>query len=635
MPIPRPPAALALALALAVLVLTPAASATPPPAAAGAGQDPAAAALPARTPAVTLRGSGWGHSVGMSQYGARALAQAGRSAAQILGHYYPGVQVGTAGSLPAATEVRVELLDGRVGAADAQRVELAARGRSGASGPTTAATVRMAPGRPVRALPPPDRPLTIARSGDAFVLRDAAGAELERSSGPVQLDVAPPGGANPGLLCLPQRGCSSSSLAGTFQWGFVSIRWDAGAARLRPVLHVPLELYLRGLAEMPSDWETPALQAQAVAGRTFVSRRVGDAAWHVDTTPRTQAYAGWAKEGAASGARWVQAVDSTTRQVVTYGGRLAETYYSSSHGGRTEDVQDSWAFGATTTEFPYLRSVDDPWSLRAGNPYAAWTATVSNSEFASTVGQETGIARVASVGVTSRTPGGTPRTLSVRGWTPGGTQVTRLFRGAKNAGAELRLRWPTRDGQPFVRSQQLRSFSVSPFTDDDGSVHEYNVLVVSERGITRGCAPDRFCPSRTLTRGQLATFLARTLGLELDTGANRFRDIGAHPHRSAINALAAAGLTEGCSADGPRYCPDDGVTRAQMASFLARAFELPPAPDPGFRDVDASSPHRDAIARVAASGITGGCAQGRYCPADAVPRAQMASFLARALDDGW
>ncbi|MEX0658959.1 MAG: SpoIID/LytB domain-containing protein [Egibacteraceae bacterium] len=596
--------------------------------------------LPGRFPNVTMRGSGWGHSVGMSQYGARAQAQAGRSAPQILAHYYPGVAVGTAGSVDPGTEVRVELFDGRVDGDGAREVRVATRGRTGGASPTSAATIRLGPGQAERALPAPAGAWTLAQDGGAFVLRDAGGAELERGPGPVRLGIAPPAGANPGVLCLPQRGCSAGDLAGAFQWGHVTVVWDGAANRMRPILAIPMELYLRGLAEVPSMWETAALQAQAIAGRTYASRRVASGApWHLDTTPRTQAYAGWAKEGGAGGSNWVAAVTSTTQQVVTHEGRLAETYYSSSHGGRTENVQDSWAFSATTTDYPYLRSVDDPWSRGAGNPYVSWTAQVSNTEFVRAVADQTGVAHIASIGVRDRTPGGTPRSLAVRGWTDDGERVTRTFSGDKNAGATLRMRWPVRDGQPFMRSQQLRAFSVSPFTDDDGSPHEFSIWALAERGVTQGCDaadPARYCPRATVTRAQMAAFLARALGLDADPHASdRFTDIARNPHRAAINALARAGITGGCNAGGTRFCPARGVTRDQMASFLTRGFELSGARDHGFTDVPASSPHRDAINAVAARGITAGCAADRYCPRDAVTRAQMASFLARALGGGW
>lgn len=165
------------------------------------------------------------------------------------------------------------------------------------------------------------------------------------------------------------------------------------------------------------------------------------------------------------------------------------------------------------------------------------------------------------------------------------------------------------------------------FADDDGNVHEPNIQAIAAQGITVGCGGDNYCPAATVRRDEMASFLARALGLP-PVGSGPFDDIGGNVHASAINAIAAAGITLGC-ADG-RYCPADPVRRDQMASFLTRAFALTPAPSP-FTDT-AGSVHEADIGAIAAQGITLGCAANTYCPANPVRRDQMASFLARALD---
>ncbi|MCY4456699.1 MAG: S-layer homology domain-containing protein, partial [Acidimicrobiaceae bacterium] len=95
-----------------------------------------------------------------------------------------------------------------------------------------------------------------------------------------------------------------------------------------------------------------------------------------------------------------------------------------------------------------------------------------------------------------------------------------------------------------------------------------------------------------------------------------------------------AGITQGCSQDPLRYCPDSPVTRAQMATFLVRALKLEDASPAGFEDVAADNIHSANIDKILAAGITQGCSQNplRYCPDSPVTRAQMATFLARALD---
>ena len=97
----------------------------------------------------------------------------------------------------------------------------------------------------------------------------------------------------------------------------------------------------------------------------------------------------------------------------------------------------------------------------------------------------------------------------------------------------------------------------------------------------------------------------------------------------SINALVAAGISSGCSADS--FCGSDFVTREHMATFMARAFDLPNSNEQPFGDV-VENQHTWAIRALAAAGITSGCGNGNFCPDDPVTRAQMASFLIRAID---
>jgi hypothetical protein len=149
-----------------------------------------------------------------------------------------------------------------------------------------------------------------------------------------------------------------------------------------------------------------------------------------------------------------------------------------------------------------------------------------------------------------------------------------------------------------------------------------------DRGITAGCAPDLFCSNNRVTREQMASFLVRALGLP-PSATDHFVDDNASIHEADINALAASGITEGCG-DG-RYCPSARVQRGQMASFLVRAFDLPPNGMDVFTD-DSASIHEGDINALAASGITAGCQTDRFCPISPVTRAQMVAFLHRAME---
>jgi hypothetical protein len=150
---------------------------------------------------------------------------------------------------------------------------------------------------------------------------------------------------------------------------------------------------------------------------------------------------------------------------------------------------------------------------------------------------------------------------------------------------------------------------------------------IADQGITGGCAPDRFCPRDPVTRGQLASFLTRALDLP-PTASDFFSDDDSSQHESAINRIAAAGIAAGCAED--RFCPGAVVTRAQMATFLARAFDVPRTSSEFFIDVWGLV-HEQEINDIADAGISGGCGPRRYCPRTSVTREQMAAFLRRAI----
>jgi len=179
--------------------------------------------------------------------------------------------------------------------------------------------------------------------------------------------------------------------------------------------------------------------------------------------------------------------------------------------------------------------------------------------------------------------------------------------------------------------------ALDSFVDDNGSVHEPSINAVAAAGITLGCNPpvnDRFCPTRPVTRAEMASFLVRALSLPAASPTG-FVDTAGSVHEATIDALAAAGITYGCNPpDNTRFCPTDPVTRGQMAAFLVRALGY--ADDGGgdrFVDDDDSVFAGD-IDRLATAGVTYGCnppGNDRYCPDQPVTREQMASFLTRAL----
>lgn len=164
------------------------------------------------------------------------------------------------------------------------------------------------------------------------------------------------------------------------------------------------------------------------------------------------------------------------------------------------------------------------------------------------------------------------------------------------------------------------------FVDDDDSVHEDNIDWLASSGITMGCTTTRFCPEDTVTRGQMAAFIQRALGLSNGSG-DTYKDDNNSIFEGAIQALANAGIAEPCGSG--KYCPDAPMTREMMAVFLARALDLPGNGNDRFTD-DNNSKFEAEIQAIAAAGITVGCSETKYCPSHSVTREQMASFLERA-----
>ncbi len=269
----------------------------------------AAAAQPAAT--FVLKGRGWGHGLGLGQYGAHGFARdGGRDYAWILDHYYTGTTLGTSGV-------------GRV------RVLLAAGAGSLSIGSTSAFTVRDANGR------------TFNLSAGTHVLRpnlrvQTASGGLRTLAGPVRF--------SPGSALL--------RLSGDRYRGFLRVRSRGG--QLSAVNDIALEPYVKGVVawEMPASWHPEALKAQAVVARTYglVSRKSGWFDLFDDT--RSQVYGGVRAEDSRTNA----AVDATSGEVVRSGGALAWTFYHSTSGGKTASRADEWG----PPEVPYLVGVPDP-----------------------------------------------------------------------------------------------------------------------------------------------------------------------------------------------------------------------------------------------------------------------------------
>jgi stage II sporulation protein D len=419
-----------IALPTAVMVLTGAAVLGP----VVAGASTAFAAVPAvqgfTSGDVTLTGAGFGHGVGMSQYGAYGMALGGSTVQQILTHYYSGTTVvGHRDDV----DLRVNIVD------RGSKVTLSGAALAGGGGALElisagGVTVDLPPGS-TATVTPADGTLAVdaAVAGGAARTFSTSGLTVRWSGGRGM-----PGPAS--LLTVASRSANANSTWGktrSYRWGSVQLsavsRGDTDGttkSRIEAVAVVNLHSeYLRGVAEMPSSWPDAALQAQVVAARNYalsayqrgtLSNCGGCNLW--DDT-RSQVYQGWAKEAEPGyGSRWVTAVKATQTSTthgltVLYQGWVVTAYFSSSSGGRTRDSASAWG-----TAVPYLVSVADPWSIDpAVNPgYSRWTRSVAVSRLLSMFGLSD-ITRLevskkdaagAMVSVTATASDGTARTVT-------------------------------------------------------------------------------------------------------------------------------------------------------------------------------------------------------------------------------
>ncbi len=341
-------------------------------------------------PTFTFTGSGWGHMVGMSQYGARAMAEGGSTAGQITAFYYANTTIQSIPSVVPAANFIVSDPDPLWIGFLQNRTSFNFR----VDGIGSAGLCKANDGEGTC-------PTQMALPGEAWEFRALGG-------GACQFFKAGAAVGNPGTC---QAAITWDFSAGTRIFAADNGRTYArGAIRIRPagngfhvVLEIGIEDYIYGLGEMPSDWHAQALQAQAIAARTYgvrqairygpaenfdVARR--SACWcHLFSSVVDQAYIGWAKEADQFGQNWVAAVQATAGQVVTHPQApeysIIVAYYASSTGGHTDSNVEGLGH---TTPLPYLVPAPDPWSIApaAQNPFASWTRTFTGSQIATAVG---------------------------------------------------------------------------------------------------------------------------------------------------------------------------------------------------------------------------------------------------------
>ena len=283
-----------------------------------------------------VKGGGWGHGLGMSQYGAYGQARAGHDYKTILHHYYRNTELGKA-----SRPVRVLLL---------------------ASVPsTTFGGANMVGSKRVS----PKRNYTAVRVGGRIVVRDSRERRVARSSG--VLRVTSPNG----IVTVANKSASYRDV--------IELRPGASGG-VTAVNKVKLENYIRGVVplESPASWPQAALKAQAVAARSYaLGTGSGNAVFdHYDTTA-SQVYGGYSAEDA----RTNRAVAATAGQVLRHDGKVITAFFHSTSGGHTEDNENIFT---GSTPLPYIRGVRDPWDKYS--PYHQWRLTYSGSRLGSAMG---------------------------------------------------------------------------------------------------------------------------------------------------------------------------------------------------------------------------------------------------------
>jgi SpoIID/LytB domain protein len=362
-----------------------------------------------------FRGSGYGHGVGMSQVGAYGMAREGKTATEILTHYYSGVEVAPVDD---SAFLRINIAD------KIQSVTFTNESLS-----VLPSVLQIFPGDLAPGVVETSTPAATLSLGGSLTFSILGQALISAISDPATgaTTALPQGGIWTirwsGTTALPGENSLLRMKVGTttkrYRYGQAQIKLIPGGLTSAAIIVTnTLRLhdeYLRGIGEVPSSWPSAALEAQVIAARTFGLakkdnlRKICDCNLYSST--QDQNFVGWSKEiEAVYGKKWVDAVsitqpDTTTGLAILFNGKPIFAYYASSTGGVTENVQDVWG-----SKVPYLLSVPDPWSLDSTiNPsYSSWARSISQANMAKAFN----LPDVARYEVTARTGGGAVKSIS-------------------------------------------------------------------------------------------------------------------------------------------------------------------------------------------------------------------------------
>ena len=617
----------------------------------------------------TFKGSGWGHGVGLSQYGAKGLTELGASfcsntsscsSSEVVNYYFKDTSVkqlsdlslsspdiasnnnalwvGLARNarsinlttLPSSSPPTLYICQSNLPQVVGVQVFLTSRGFDpgtidGAFGDRTA-----------EALKNYQASVGLGQSGsinDETVNKIKSDAT---SDGPCESDFGPlkiGGGATINVIysngnCYLTGHPLLSKVPASCNIG---IYWsDGGRIRVGPREHkhgvlklrsknvssgfhvslaVNIEKYLYGLAEMPSHWNVKALEAQALVGRSYAvyqylkqnipsektdtdaglsSSREAYCWCHIGSTASSQYYYGYLKE--IAGPNWVQAVNNTSGKVITYDGgytqsSVVQAFYSSSTGGKTND--NAVGFGSSTV-WPYLKTVDDPWSVdnRVGNPKAAWSYDFSSYQLSKNIlcGESPCFDAVTDIYVSSVAESGAALQVTMKGFKNGASKT--VTKSGRNIKSQLGF-----TSHYFKTSSQsdVSNLNIGPVTANSstnnvdnsssstGDTPQYatssnGLNYLSKAGLLNNCnETSSACQAKTISREEAAAVVTVVGGVSLDA-PNAYSDDDQSVYQKATNALPYYGM-QVCFGSPFQIQPSETVARDELACLLVKSIK--------------------------------------------------------------
>ncbi|MDQ3987077.1 MAG: SpoIID/LytB domain-containing protein [Actinomycetota bacterium] len=390
------------------------------------------AALPGAARAerkVVITGGGYGHGLGLSQWGAYERARNGATAGAIIRHYYTGVSVQAADDLP--TKVRVGVAYSRAS------IGLEARSLRDDGGLIEFSAGSLRPIATGRAdsdwrVAPAGRGIAIFKNGTRI---SADGKNIFAKRGVLRVDYEEHG-----------TGVKVVEEANLYDRGHIEIESHsgpcAGGRCVRLILEIPLEKYLLGVAEVSPHWPMEALKTQTILSRTYVSYQVRRNGQHrsgcncaVYDTSADQVYVGRDRrmEAGSYWDEWLRAVTSTEGVAALYRGSPILALYMASSGGHTEDNEEVWG----GTPLPYLRGVPDAADATAANPHHKWRLTMPWSTFSARLNSYFSTGSVKRFEI-KRPLGTSGRVTVVKGSDRGGVHIVGSTRSVRAGGYQVR-----------------------------------------------------------------------------------------------------------------------------------------------------------------------------------------------------